>query len=363
MGKVHYAPPKLVTSGAGQSIRAAASISGATHWQPMAIAQNYLFGRGNMLVSAGGHRNQAFAYEIAPGSSSAFTHYIAENVTTNTFLWLVALQLKESVPSAFGTFLDFDDNVIGTWAIGSETPAGQCRCFRIVHQDGDLQGTFGAADRSITLRVASDGDSVGNAFVANMKLVEMPRTSIDTITDQRTLQSGEPIFDDGESPSVTSLWGVQSHFIEALSASRRACLLSFVAPEGAPFTTTDGSFNNTTGNPLNVFYVTPSQSRSLRGETTTTLEWVALVEGTGGAGELRLQTGSAILGVTDTVTVTIASGGPTLMNGTIDARTEDVENLDLYGWRGDYAEYIEINLRKTTGTSVQLYGFWLREQR
>jgi hypothetical protein len=361
MGKVHAVPPKLTTSGAGQSIRAASPVA-STHWQPMAIAQNWLFGRGNTLVSAGPWRNQAFAYQIGPGDSLGSTHYIAENATTNTFLWLVTLSLTESGGSAFGTFRDYSDNVIGQWSLSLENEIGRCQCFKIPHQGGDLRGTFGTYDRKITLRVTSDGDSIGDIFIANIKLIEMPRTSIATITDQRSLQSGEPIFDDGETDSVLSLWGCQKLFIDALSAARRACLLSFAPPDAAPFSTTNSAFE-LTGSPLNyTLAVTPTQPRSLRGEATTTLEWIAIVQGTGGAGELRIRTGGAP-GITDTVTVTIASGGPTVMHGTITARTEDVDNLDNNGWRGDSAEYPEVMLRVTTATSVQLFGFWLREQR
>lgn len=364
MGKVHQVPPKLVTSGTGQSIRAAAPVVGGSQWQPMALAQNWLFGRGNTLITAGAFHNANGDYEIDPGDTLETSHYVAENATATTFLWMVTLSLNETGTSASGTFLNFSGDEIGQWSIGAENPTGWCKPFEIVHQGGDLQGTFNTAGRYATLKVVNDAGSQGSVFLANLKLIELPRTQISTITDQRTLQSGEPIFDDGVTDSVTSLWGTQKLFIDALSASRRACLYSFVAPVGVPYSTTTATFDNVTGNPINVFYVRPFQPRSLRGETTTTLEWIAAVKGTGGAGELRIRTGSAgAPGITDSVTVTIASGGPTLMNGTIDARTEDVNNLDGYGWRSDFAEYLEINLRVTTATSVQCYGFWLREPR
>jgi hypothetical protein len=345
MGKVPLKPPTIRTHGTQSRLRIANPIYGRSQWYEHAQAVNGLIGRGNTIATGSPIEDATTSYAIAPGSSKQLTHWISPHSQVKSYLWLITLKARGN-GTAFGVIEDDSSTHLASWICGA---GDQARGVTI-----RVQQSAGAtpADGELTIHVHNDGASLDPVFVASHTVIELPRYRLTTAPDENTCETREPIFEADD--NLAGVDGVTRLVPTARAVSRRAGMVSVWLPD--PLQITSGSFV-----PCMQGFVRP---RCLYGETTRTLSWRARVRATGGDGELFVQTGISGGATTDTSsTATVVSN---LVfgyhSGSITARTEEVANLAAGGgWRDDLRELITLNVRKTTGTVVEVQGFWVWE--
>lgn len=345
MGKVPLKPPSIRTHGLQSRLRIANPLYGRTQWYEHAQAVNYLIGRGNTIVTGSPIEDASDDYAIAPGASKQLTHWISPHSQALSYLWLITLKARGN-GTAFGVIENDDDEHLASWVCGAGD-AARGVCIRVQHH---VSGT--PSDGELTIHVGNDGASLDPVFVASHTVIELPRYRLDTAPDERTCEGHEPILEADD--NLSGVDGVTRLVPTARAVSRRAGMVSVWLPD--PMQITASSFVACVQGVV--------RPRCLYGETTRVLSWRALVKSTGGNGELFVQTGESGGSVTDTSsTATITPLGVFgYVAGIITARAEDVSNLDAGGgWRDDLREGVTLNVRKTTGSLVEVQGFWVWE--
>lgn len=343
MGRVLLKPPTIRTHGAQSRLRIANPLYGRTQWYEHAQAVNWLIGRGNTIVNGVPLEDAAGDYSVFPGGNVLLEHWISPHSQVKSYLWLVTLKARAN-GTAFGTIEDDASNQLGTWVCGAGDQARGV-CLRIQQSAEPTP-----IDNALFLKVLSDANSLSPTFIASHAVIELPRYRLDTAPDEETCASNAPIFEADDHLSAVD--GVTRLVPTARAVARRASMVSLSLPQG--INVTAGSFDLVASGLV--------RPRCLYGETTRALSWKALVRGNGGDGEFKVSAISEGAVVTDTETVTIPSGSEyNTIGGSIDARTEDPSNLAAGGWRDDEREVVQCEARKTTGTSVDVAGFWVWE--
>lgn len=342
-------PPRIVCSGDGHGMRIAKPIAGASQWYELAQATGWLIGKGNTLMSGTPIEDAAQSLSITQGATGlTVTYFVAPKSTTKSYVWFVTLIAEGTSDGSGGTasgeFQNLSATKLGSWALGPEH-VGTGKAFRVLHHASGTP-TFDA----MSLKILNYSTSQKKVRVAGISLVELPRRTITSNPSVDSCRSKQPIFEESDL-NQTAIDGVVRALPTARESARRPSLLHWWSPT---------AHNNATSS-----FVLVSDGlirpRNTDGSTTRSLAFRAFVRATGGDGELRVRTGLLGSFPTATTTVTVSNSGYDYVSGTIDAPTEDPENLLNAGLRNDDRCIVDVFVRKTTGTSIDIKGFHLYE--
>lgn len=337
MSTVPKLPPTLITD--VNPIRAGNRIRGPGQFQNQGRALTWLMAKGSQLVNDG-----AFVGDVvAPGSFLQFRYYVWPHEQNVTRLWFVNL----SSTGATGTFEAPSGATGQKWTCSLAYTAIPFVFYEVVSSPSSTPG-------GTHVKVLSDASSQFDTYVLGISCVELPPQTLTTFSASDVIQdyslaSQQPIYEG--TVRAVSCDGLNLLAANAVEEARRGALFSWYNPNGI---TSTASSAPGTGNVLAIDI--PVNARHLyNGQTTRDMAVAVYAKATGGGASGRVKFTASKTADTETLTVTSVDW----YTGTLSCTTEDLSQPAAL--RSSTRERIRVEIWKTAGTSITIYGICIGE--